>query len=96
MEASHCLDTKKQNIIRKVQSVSSTSTVEHNSEQSSFSWTGGSVEEKQIEQKLSSSSHTTTTTKSDNIQTGNSGSFYLLFVGWFGCLSNINYFTVTL
>ena len=96
MEASHCLDTKKQNIIRKVQSVSSTSTVEHNSEQSSVSWTGGSVEEKQIEQKSSSSSHTTTTTKSGHIETGNSGSFYLLFVGWFGCLSNINYFTVTL
>ena len=79
MEASsQCLDTKNQNIIRKVQSVSSTSTVKNNSKQLSVSWPGGSTEEKQIE-KLSSLSEATTT-KVDHIQTGNSGSFYLLLV----------------
>ena len=83
MEASHCLDTKNQNIITKVQSVSSTSTVKHNSEQSSASWPGGSEKGKQIEEKKLSSSQTTTTTNSDHIQTGNSGSFYLLLAGWF-------------
>ena len=43
MEASHCLDTKNQNIIRKVQSVSS-STVKDNSKQLSASWPGGKTD----------------------------------------------------
>ena len=95
MEASHCLDTKKLDIIRKVQSVSSTSTEKHSSEQSSVRWAGGSEEEKQIEKKLSSSSQTTRTRNSNHIETVNSGRFYYcLSVGC--CLSNINNFTVKL
>ena len=74
MEASQCLDTKNQTIIRKVQSVTSSSTVKDNSKQSSLSCSGGSAGEKQIE-KLSYSSQATWT-KIDQIETENSGSFY--------------------